>query len=143
VEGTCQTLTFEEILEINRLIIENFGGLFLSADENLANPNSLLYILETLDETVFGQERYPTLFFKAAALGWHIITRHIFHDGTKRTGMFACYVFLELNGYSLQIEDVILDMEVVNKAVAIGNNELSLEEFAEWLEGRSVAISES
>lgn len=73
MERTCKTLTLEEVIEINRLVIDNYGGLFVAETNNVANENSLRYIIDTIDETVFGEERYPTSFLKVAALGWNII----------------------------------------------------------------------
>ncbi|HEX5596807.1 MAG TPA: Fic family protein [Micromonosporaceae bacterium] len=47
---------------------------------------------------VFGEEAYPDLWTKAAALGHSIIRNHPLVDGNKRLGWVAMRVFLELNG---------------------------------------------
>jgi death-on-curing protein len=89
MDRTFETLTVAEIVEINRRMIESFGGIFFSGDRNLANPGSLEHALEEIQTTLFDQELYPTLFEKAAVIGWRIIAGYIFHDGNKRTGMEA------------------------------------------------------
>ena len=48
--------------------------------------------------TVFGEEAYPDVWTKAAALGHSIIRNHPLVDGNKRLDWVAMRVFLELNG---------------------------------------------
>lgn len=47
---------------------------------------------------VFGEEAYPDLWTKAAALLQSIVKNHALVDGNKRLGWLATAVFLELNG---------------------------------------------
>ncbi len=109
-----KTLTLAQIAEINRRMITTFGGFFVEANDNLINPDSLHYTLEAIQAPIFGQELYPTPIEKAAALAWCIITHHVFYDGNKRTGMETCRLFLDLNGYTM-----IIDQEIVQVAVEI------------------------
>ncbi|MEK7424793.1 MAG: type II toxin-antitoxin system death-on-curing family toxin [Actinomycetota bacterium] len=46
----------------------------------------------------FGEDAYPDLVTKAAALLQSIVNNHAFVDGNKRLGWLATAVFLELNG---------------------------------------------
>ena len=46
----------------------------------------------------FGQDAYPDLITKAAALLQSIVSSHALVDGNKRLGWLATAVFLELNG---------------------------------------------
>jgi death-on-curing protein len=48
--------------------------------------------------TAFGQDAYPDLLTKAAALLQSIVSNHALVDGNKRLGWLATAVFLELNG---------------------------------------------
>jgi death-on-curing protein len=48
--------------------------------------------------TVFGEDAYPDLVGKAAALLQSIVNNHPLVDGNKRLGWLATAVFLELNG---------------------------------------------
>ena len=48
--------------------------------------------------TAFGQDAYPDLVAKAAALLQSIVDNHALVDGNKRLGWLATAVFLELNG---------------------------------------------
>jgi hypothetical protein len=58
VESSSETLTIEEIVEINRQQIEGFGGLFLPFG-NFHNRSSLEYALDILDAELFGTLLYP------------------------------------------------------------------------------------
>ena len=52
--------------------------------------------------TFGGEDLYPTLVDKAAALGYALIKNHPFLDGNKRTGHAAMDVFLVLNDYEIR-----------------------------------------
>lgn len=89
------------------------------------------HILDTIDGTLFGEPLYTTLYEKAAAIGWRIIVGHVFHDGNKRTGMEACRIFLDLNGYTMH-----MDRGVIDTALKIAKREMEFPEFVEWLTQR-------
>lgn len=117
--------TVEQICEVNRRMIEEFGGLFIPPD-NLLNLNALEYILEISQSSLFSM--YPTLKEKATAIAYHIISRHIFQDGNKRTGSHIAWEFLRANGMNLFIEPSIVEL-----TVAIARNEAPQEELLQWL----------
>ena len=48
--------------------------------------------------TAFGDDAYPDLWTKSAALLQSILKNHAWIDGNKRLGWLATAVFLELNG---------------------------------------------
>lgn len=51
--------------------------------------------------TVFGDEAYPDLWTKAAALLQSIVKGHPLVDGNKRLGWLATATFLEINGVAV------------------------------------------
>jgi death-on-curing protein len=51
--------------------------------------------------SVGGEDAYPDLFTKAAALLHSIVKNHALVDGNKRLGWLATAIFLELNGASV------------------------------------------
>jgi len=123
-------LQLVEIIEINRRMVLTYGGFFVEGDDNVANIGSLEYILEMIrGSSYYGL--YPTLIEKAAALAWRIITTHIFHDGNHRTGIEACRLMLDLNGYTMRI-----DMDVPDVARQISQGQISFSNFVQWLEAR-------
>ena len=91
-------LTFAEILEIQRVQTENYGGDFTLRDRGLLES-----ALAMPQSTFGGQFLHTTLFAMAAAYAYHIAENQPFVDGNKRTGLAAALVFLALNG--VEIDD--------------------------------------
>ena len=54
--------------------------------------------------TAFGEEAYPGLDRKAAALLHSIVTSHALVDGNKRLGWVAVRLFYRMNGTDLHVE---------------------------------------
>jgi death-on-curing protein len=48
--------------------------------------------------SAFGDDAYPEIWSKAAALLHSLVKNHSLVDGNKRLGWLACAVFLDLNG---------------------------------------------
>ena len=75
------------------------------ASELFANektPKSFEGIFNTVFQTVFGEDAYPTVEEKAANLLYFIVKGHPFSDGNKRTGAFSFIWFLEKSGYPIE-----------------------------------------
>ncbi|TYB68622.1 type II toxin-antitoxin system death-on-curing family toxin [Nonomuraea sp. PA05] len=75
--------------------------------------------LQRPQTSLFGQDAYPDLFVKAAAVLHSIVANRPFVDGNKRAGWLLTYVFLAKNGIELDPadDDVAYDFVV---AVASG-----------------------
>ena len=54
---------------------------------------------------VLGDEAYPTLELKAAALLQLLVRNHALVDGNKRLAWLATVVFLDLNGHTVDLDD--------------------------------------
>lgn len=127
--------TIDQICEANRRMIkeEEFGGLFVEPD-NLLNLNALEYILDAVQFSMHGITIYPTLKEKAAAIAHSIISRHVFHDGNKRTGTHVAWAFLRANG-----KEVFLDESIIELTVAVAESEASPEALLQWLHEHQVS----
>ena len=55
--------------------------------------------------TLFGQDAYPDLWSKAAALLQSIVNNQALIDGNKRLGWLATAIFLEINGREISRAD--------------------------------------
>lgn len=84
--------------------------------------------------TFGGEDLYPTLVEKAAALGFSLVKNHPFVDGNKRIGHAAMEVFLVLNEY--EIAASIDEQEAIILQLAAG--EIDRSSFTEWLSSRVV-----
>jgi len=70
--------------------------------------------------TFGGDDLYPGLTEKAAALGYSLIGNHPFVDGNKRVGHAALETMLALNGFELNAS--VDDAEAVILGVAAGTH---------------------
>jgi death-on-curing protein len=126
-------LTLVEVLNLHRQIIEQSGGAL-----GVRDLGALQSALAQPRMTFSGEDLYPTLADKAAALSFSIIMNHPFVDGNKRTGHAAMETFLVLNG--LEISDSVDEQEQVILALASGNS--GRESFVEWLKQHIKAIEQ-
>ncbi len=83
--------------------------------------------------TFGGQDLYPDLFSKTAALGHSLIRNHPFVDGNKRVGYAAMYFMLRINGYDLTPKEDAAFRFVLDVASGAAS-ELAM---AEWLKQHS------
>ncbi len=123
-------LTLIEVLELHRRIIEKSDGASGIRDVGLLES-----AIAQPRMTFGGEDLYPSLLEKAAALGFSIIVNHPFVDGNKRTGHAAVETFLVLNG--MEINASVDEQERVVLAIASG--ELEREAFVEWLQLNTTA----
>lgn len=75
--------------------------------------------------SAFGQDAYPDILTKAAALLQSIVNNHALIDGNKRLGWLSTAVFLEVNGV---------------KALRISNDDVY--DFVIWVAATSPVIEE-
>ncbi len=75
--------------------------------------------------SAFGEDAYPDILTKAAALSQSIVNNHALIDGNKRLGWLSTAVFLEVNGV---------------KALRISNDDVY--DFVIWVAATSPAIEE-
>ncbi len=131
--------TREDIVKLNRYHIASTGGMHDGGD-NLRNPESLEWVLDAIQHPLFGVNQYPTIADKAARLTWVISAGHIFHDGNKRTGTSALMIFLQTNGYRLDVSnDEIIDVMV---QISSPDKEVfSYEKYVEWIRSKIVLLN--
>lgn len=106
-------LKLNEILSLHQHILRQSKG-----TNGIRDVNALESALAQPKATFAGQDLYPTLSEKTAALGYSLINNHSFLDGNKRVGHAAMEIFLMLNGYEIQAtveeqENLILNVRMV------------------------------
>jgi len=80
---------------------------------------------------VFGQEQFPTLTEKAAALMHTLAAHHLFADGNKRTAALAAAYFLERNGCAVTWDNAEVEAYLLNAV----QHQVTVESVAQWLHG--------
>jgi death-on-curing protein len=117
-------LSVEEVLELHRMALEQSGGL-----AGLRDLGGLESAVAQPRMTFGGQELYPGVAEKAAAMGHSLVCNHPFVDGNKRVGHLAMETFLVLNGWEFAAG--VDEQERIVVQVAAG--ELRREEFIAWV----------
>jgi len=114
------------VLIIHRKSIERFGGIHGLRDdgalESAVNAAENRFYYETEDVAKL-----------AATYAYHLSQAHAFLDGNKRIGAAVAGIFLEINGFRLEMTE----NEVIELFLAIASGEMSREaveeKFAERL----------
>jgi death on curing protein len=122
-------LVLDEVLKLHCRLIEQSGG-----TTGIRDLGGLESALAQPQMTFSGQELYPTIAEKAAALSFSLIMNHPFLDGNKRIGHASMEVFLVLNDF--EIKASVDEQEQVMLRVASG--EWERDEFTKWLCDRIV-----
>ena len=118
----------QQLLYLYQAIVKQSGGTLGLRDNGLLE--SAIYRPQA---TFGGQDLYPDLFSKAAALGHSIISNHPFVDGNKRVGFEAMRLMLRLNGYDVHASTEAKFLFVMG----IAKGQTTEPAIAEWLKQHS------
>ncbi len=88
-----------DYLELDDLLVAAIA--FLGHAPEVRDYGLLESALARPRATVFGEDAYPTLHEKAAALLDSLVNNHALVDGNKRLGWVATRLFYGLNGYAV------------------------------------------
>jgi death-on-curing protein len=113
-----------------KVIAQSGGGL------GLRDRGALETAVAQPEMTFGGEDLYPTIAEKAAALGHSLIQNHPFVDGNKRVGHAAMEVFLVLNGYEISASAD----EQEGIVLSLASGQMSRAEFGEWVTQHVVAV---
>ena len=121
-------INLDEVLELHSKSIQDYGG-----SDGIRDMDLLESALARPFQTFDGQDLYPSVFEKAAALAQSLVVNHPFVDGNKRTGTLCMVGYLILNNYSLTATSESLYNFVIN--ISTGN--IAFEAIVEWLKNNS------
>ena len=125
-------INLDKILALHRHIIETSGG-----SEGVRDHGGLESAIAQPLMTFGGQDLYPTVIEKAAALGFSLIQNHPFVDGNKRVGHAAMEVFLFFNGYRI---DATVDIQE-QIILGVASGEVSREQLVKWLKEHTCKLN--
>ena len=117
-------LDIEQVLYIHDQIIQEAGGKLGVRDFALLHS-----ALERCKATFGGEDLYPTLLHKAAALLHSLVMNHAFLDGNKRTAFAIMVRFLNANEQTIKATQ----QEVVDMCVVVDNEGWEIKEILGWL----------
>jgi len=121
-------LSLEQVLDLHRVQIRRFGGA-----AGLRDRGALEAALGRPQMTFEGEDLYPDIAAKAAALMHSLVMNHPFVDGNKRVGAHASILFLLAN----DAEPTFAVAELVEITLAVARGEVNAEALAIWLRQRS------
>lgn len=123
-------LTLDELVYIN----ENLPNiqqvhLALYGKRRVRDMDLLEAAVGRPQQSVFGEDAYPTLAEKATALLHSIVRNHPFADGNKRTGTVALIFMMAVNGC-----DIVWDAtDALERIVGLAEGLEDIDSFAAWL----------
>jgi len=117
-------ISVADILLLHEFSIRDFGG-----SSEIRDYNLLLSAIHRPFQTFDGQDLYPGIIEKAAALGESLIINHPFVDGNKRTALLSMLGFLQENG----IEISAVSDELYDFVIAMSMGKKKYDDIVIWL----------
>lgn len=117
-------LSKELVLMLHQELIDETGGSAGLKDEGLLE-SALAAPFQSYD----AQDLFPSIYQKAARLGFGLASNHAFVDGNKRIWAHAMLVFLELN--DIQINYSQEELSNIFLKIAAGNK--GYEDLLSWI----------
>lgn len=121
-------LDIRQVLILHETMIKKHGG-----SPGVRDKNMLESAVHRPFATYGGEDLYPDIFLKCAALIQSIIKNHPFIDGNKRTAFVSAYTVLMKNNIKISATE----KEIVKFVVEVANKNLSVDEISNWLQGHS------
>lgn len=117
-------LSKEQVLLLHEQLIEETGGSRGLKDEGLLE-SALAAPFQSFD----GKDLFPSVFQKAARLGFGLASNHAFVDGNKRIGAHTMLVFLALN----HIEIRYTQAELIDLFLGVANGSKAYVDVLNWI----------
>jgi len=121
-------LSVEQVLDLHRRQLRQFGGA-----AGLRDRGALASAVARPQMTFGGEDLYPEIEDKAAALMHSLVMNHPFVDGNKRVGAHACLLLLLANG----VAPTFLPAELTAITLATARGEVNAEALSIWLRQRT------
>lgn len=116
-------LSASQVLFIHARLIAETGG-----SSGIRDLGLLSAAVARPQATFDGQDLYPDLATKAAALMDSLVRNHPFVDGNKRVGITAAGLFLIINGYCLTASNAALEQFTL----LVAQSQISFQQMVNW-----------
>jgi death on curing protein len=121
-------LSVEQVLALHALQIRRFGGA-----RGITDRGALESAVARPQSTFGGEDLYPDVPAKAAALFHSLVQNHPFVDGNKRVGAHAMLLFLVANEH----DPVFTPSDLTDTTLAVARGELAVEALSIWIRQRT------
>jgi death-on-curing protein len=116
--------SFEEVIAIHQVLIDEFGGATGIRDQSLLEA-ALFRPTQTFDR----KELYPTPIEKAAAVLESVVVNHPFVDGNKRTGYVLMRMILLEAGLDINASQE----EKYDLVMGVAKGDFNHSRIAQWI----------
>ncbi len=99
-------VTVEEAIFIHFMVMKETNDL---DEAGVKDMNMLESAIGRPQQSAFGEDAYPDLFLKTAALFDSMVNNHGFHNGNKRTAVVVTDTFLKKNGSMFDADPKVLE----------------------------------
>ncbi len=123
--------TIDDIITIHEKLIQQYGG-----SQGIRDHGLLASAMHRPQSTVFGEDAYPSLFDKAAAICHSFLFNHPFVDGNKRVAFAACHLTLLANGFNISLSSA----EIYKFLIDVIKTHKDVTYISAWLEKHSKKI---
>ena len=117
-------LSVEQVKAMHTRLIMKTGG-----SDGIRDIGLLESAVNAPFQSFGGQDVYPTIYHKAARLGFGLAQNHAFIDGNKRIAALAVLTFLAMNG----IEIDCTELELFSLFMRLADGALTFDELTEWI----------
>ncbi|MBQ7577830.1 MAG: type II toxin-antitoxin system death-on-curing family toxin [Synergistaceae bacterium] len=117
-------ITLEQVIILHSDMIRATGG-----SDGIRDKGLLDSAVNAPFQTFGSYDVYPTIYEKAARLGFGLAQNHAFVDGNKRIAALIVLEFLKING----IEIDCTEFELFSLFYKLAASEISFEYLVEWI----------
>ena len=121
-------LSVEQVIKLHFQIIKETGGSVGIRDMGLLES-----AVNAPFQSFGGCDVYPTIYQKAARLGFSLAQNHAFIDGNKRIAAHSLLTFLSLNG----IEIKCTEFDLFSIFIKLASSQVTFEELTVWIENHA------
>jgi death-on-curing protein len=125
-------ITLDTVLAIHDDMVDKYGG-----SHGIRDLGVIQSAIARPQSSFGGDDLYPNVFDKAAALFHSLMFNHAFIDGNKRTTIVSAARFLSLNGFELDVSRE----DFVAFPLLVENKHLSIEKISKWIKNHSKKIA--
>ena len=120
-------LSLAQILTLHQALVERFGG-----SPGVRDKGALEAAVTRPAMTYGGEDLYPDVASKAAALMESLVMNHPFADGNKRVGEATAELLALVNGWEL----IAVDDELEQITLAVAGGKMGVEPLSIWFRQR-------
>ena len=123
-------LPLEEVIYIHSEAVRRTGG-----SDGIRDMGLLESAVNAPFQSFGGYDVYPTIYEKAARLGFGLALNHAFIDGNKRIAVLAMLMFLKGNN----IEIDCTEFELFSVILKLASSEITFDDLVKWIKNHEVS----